>query len=168
MCVFPFFLFFFRRTIKSTIKPQKPKFCNSNNCTLCKNEIPCKATHYVYQFTCNHCTDNHNNKNKIYIGASRKPTVKRLGQHEASVRRFKDSTTLGQHMIECHSNLKPNIIPRRGKQDFTNLFKHFTPKIIKNGKDSLDVFVKEGMAIKYKSANLNNMSTNGFTTLPNI
>ena len=104
-------------------------------------------------------------KNKVYIGTSRKTTVKRLGQHEASVRRFNDSTTLGQHMIECHKDLKPPIIPRRGKPSFTNLFKHFTPKIIKNGKDTMDIYIKEGMAIKYKRPSLNNMFTNGFISL---
>ena len=104
----------------------------------------------------------------IYIGASRNPTVKRLGQHEASVRRFNDSTTLGQHMIEFHKNLKPTTIPKKGKPSFNNLFKHFTPKIIKNGKDTIDVFVKEGMAIKYNRPSLNNMNTNGFVSLPKI
>ena len=128
--------------------------------------MPCKSIHYVYQFTCNNCIDNiTEEKNKVYIGASRKAMVKRLGQHERSVRRFNDSTTLGQHMIESHQDLKPNTIPRRGKPDFNNLFKHFTPKILKNGKDTMDVYIKEGMAIKYKKPSLNNMSSNGFSSL---
>ena len=154
------------KTIKSLIKPITSKLCKSQECTLCLNNIPCKSTHYVYQFTCNNCTDEiTKKKNKVYIGTSRRTTVKRLGQHERSVRRFNDTTTLGQHMIECHQDLKPPIIPRRGTPSFTNLFKHFTPKIINYGKDTLDTYIKEGMAIKYKKPSLNNMFTNGFKSL---
>ena len=154
------------KTVKSMIKPRTSKLCNSEECILCQNEMPCNTSHYVYQFTCNNCIDNiTEEKNKVYIGASRKAMVKRLGQHERSVRRFNDSTTLGQHMIESHQDLKPNTIPRRGKPDFNNLFKHFTPKILKNGKDTMDVYIKEGMAIKYKKPSLNNMSSNGFSSL---
>ena len=98
------------RDVKSLIKPNKPKFCDSPGCILCTNEIPCKAKNYVYKFTCNHCEDKNGVKDKFYIGASRKVTVKRLKQHEASVRRYNNRTTLGQHMMEAHKDLKPPTI----------------------------------------------------------
>ena len=127
---------------------------------LCANDIPCKAKQYVYKFTCNHCTDKNKNKNKFYIGASRLVTVKRLKQHEASVRKYNDRTTLGQHMIAVHKNLKPNNESRT--VNFKNLFTHFKPEILRYGKNCLDTFLKEGIEIKYKKPNLNGMKTNGF------
>ena len=68
-------------------------------------------------------------------------------------------------MMDCHSTLRPGVIPRRGKVDFTNLFNHFSCKLIKEGKDLLDVFVKEGLAIRNNKPSLNNMVTNGFVGL---
>ena len=123
--------------------------------------MPCKTKHYVYEFTCNHCTDKDTNKKPVtYVGASRRTMVKRLGQHEASVRRFNDRTTIGEHMSKVHSNLKPNTIPRR--VNFNNLFKHFTPKLLHKGKDTLDTFLKENMHIKLTKPSMNTMLTNGF------
>ena len=65
-------------------------------------------------------------------------------------------------MIEKHPELKPRNIPRKGKVNFENLFKHFKPNIIKRGKDSLDLFIKEGLAIKAQRPPVNGMLTNGF------
>ena len=65
-------------------------------------------------------------------------------------------------MIEKHPELKPSYIPKKGKINFENLFKHFEPQLIKNGKDSLDVFIKEGLAIRAQRPPINGMFTNGF------
>ena len=148
------------RDVKSLIKPNKPKFCESPGCILCTNEIPCKSKNYVYKFTCNHCKDKNDVKDKFYIGASRKVTVKRLKQHEASVRRYNNRTTLGQHMMEAHKDLKPPSF--KNKVNFQNLFTHYKPEVIRYGKDCLDTFLKEGMEIKYQKPKLNQMMTNGF------
>ena len=158
------------KSIKSAIKKNRSKFCTSNNCILCTNKMPCKTTHYVYQFTCNHCTDkstnnNNNNNNKkpvTYIGASRRVMVKRLKQHEASVRRFNNRTTLGEHMISHHSHLNKSNNNHPPKVNFNNLFHHFTPKIIDRGTDTLNLFIKEGIHIKSSKPHINNMSTNGY------
>ena len=151
------------KSIKSAIKPHTSKFCTFNNCPLCINNMPCKTTHYVYKFTCNICTKNEPTKKPpTYIGASRRKMIKRLGAHEASVRRFNDSTSLGEHMIKTHSDLKPHTIPRRGKVDFKNLFNHFTPQVIKQGKDTLSTYIEEGLAIRAYKPDMNTMNTNGF------
>lgn len=92
--------------------------------------MPCKTTHYVYKFTCNHCPNNDPTiKPSTYIGASRRAMIKRLGAHEASVRRFNDRTSLGEHMVNSHGDLKPNTISRR--VDFKKRFTNFTPQVIK-------------------------------------
>ena len=153
------------KTLKSVLKPHHSKLCNLENCQLCKNNIPCKMKHFIYEFTCNHCTKNVTDnitkkKNNKYIGASRRIALKRLGEHEQSVRRFNNRTTLGQHMMEKHDNLKPKKFGRQS--DFKNLFTHFKPRILKTCKDSLGTFVTEGLAIKYNKPSLNNMQGNGF------
>ena len=151
------------KSIKTSIKPQKSKSCTSNNCILCTNKMPCQTSHYVYELTCKLCTDNStNNKPVSYVGASRRIMVKRLGQHEASFRRFNDRTSIGEHMIKHHKDLKPKNIPKKGRVNFNNLFQHFTPKIIHKGKDTLDLYLKEGIHIKKNRPSVNTMHTNGF------
>ena len=83
----------------------------------------------MYKFTCNHCKDKNDVKDKFYIGASSKVTVKRLKQHEASVRRYNNRTTLGQHMMEVHKDLKPPSF--KNKVNFQNLFTHYKPEVIR-------------------------------------
>ena len=63
-------------------------------------------------------------------------------------------------MINSHIDLIPNTISR--KVDFKNLFSNFTPQIIKHGKDTLDLFIQEGLAIRASKPTINTMSTNGF------
>ena len=146
--------------LKSMLKPKSSKLCNQENCHLCTNDIPCKLKHFVYEFTRNHCTKTVNTENNKYIGASRRVARERLGEHEQAVRKFNTRTTLGQHMVEKHSNLKPSTLGKR--TDFKNLFTHFTPKILSRCKDSLATFVTEGLAIKDNKPSLNNCQGNGF------
>lgn len=130
---------------------------------FCKNDVPCKSKHNVYKFTCNNRTNGSTGKREdFYIGGSRRVIPKRFKEHEGSVRRFTKATSLGLHMIEKHPELKPSYIPKKGKINFENLFKHFEPQLIKNGKDSLDVFIKEGLAIRAQRPPINGMFTNGF------
>ena len=60
------------------------------------------------------------------------------------------------------NELKPSHILRKGKVNFQNLFNQFEPQILKNGKDCLDVFIKEGLAIKAQRPPINGMLTNGY------
>ena len=46
--------------------------------------------------------------------------------------------------------------------NFNNLFTIFKPEIIKYGYDTMDVYVKEEIIIKYARPTLNNILTNGF------
>ena len=147
-------------SIKSLIKPKKSKICTTPECIPCKNNIPCQDTHYIYKFTCNLCPKpSNNNKPNAYIGASRRKLIKRLKEHEASARRFNDRTSLGEHMLKVHDNLKPTTFPR---PDLNTFFKNFTCQIINHGKDTLDTFLKENLAIKSQKPQLNTMSTNGY------
>ena len=86
--------------------------------------------------------------------------MKRLTEHEASVRRFNKRTTPGQHMCTEHYDLKGDNI--KNKVDLESFMHHFKPEIVKKGKDTLDVFIKEGLCLKYDKPTLNNMQTNGF------
>ena len=145
------------------IKPKESKYCQDENCIFCKNEVPCGSKQNVYKFTCNNCTnDNDGGKEQFYIGGSRRVISRRFGEHESSVRRFTKAPSLGLHMIEKHPELKPSHIPKRGKVNFENLFKQFKPQILKNGKDTLENFILEGMAIKSERPPLNGMLTNGY------
>ena len=151
------------KSIKSLIKPNKSKICTSQNCIPCKNNMPCEDTHYIYKFSCNNCpspSNDHNTKPNFYVGASRRKLNKRLKEHEASVRRFNTRTSLGEHMVKFHEDLKPNTIKR--KTDYNAFFTNFTGQIIDHGRDTLDTFLKENMAIKALKPKINTMLTNGF------
>ena len=125
--------------------------------------MPCQTTHYVYELTCNLCTDKSTNKKPVsYVGASRRRMVKILGQHEASFRRSNDRTSVGEHMIKHHKELEPKDMPRRGRINFNNLFQHFKPKIIHKAKDTLDLYLKEGIHIQRNKPHINTMHTNVF------
>ena len=125
--------------------------------------MPCQTTHYVYELTCNLCTDKSSNKKPVsYVGASRRRMVKILRQHEASFRRFNDRTSVGEHMIKHHKELEPKDMPRRGRINFNNIFQHFKPKIIHKGKDTLDLYLKEGIHIQRNKPHINTMHTNVF------
>ena len=95
-----------------------------------------------------------------YIGASRRPPAKRMLEHEASARRFNKRTSVGQHMIKCHGDLKPSKIER--KTSLPNFLQTFTPEIVARGRDTLDTFIREGLAIRDRKPTMNNCSSNGF------
>ena len=98
-----------------------------------------------------------------YIGCSRRNVVVRMGNHEASVRRFNDRTTAGQHMINFHPELRTSAADvKRGTVNFNNLFENFTPKILCKCRETLDTYIWEGIHIRERKPALNNMCSNGF------
>ena len=124
--------------------------------------MPCGSKHNVYKFTCTNCTnESTGGKEQFYIGGSRRVIPKRFKEHEGSVRRF-TKASLGLHMIEKHPELKPSHMPKKGKVNFENLFRRFKPQLIKNGKDTLENLILEGMAIRSEKPHINGMLTNGF------
>ena len=89
----------------------------------------------------------------------------RTKNHEGSVRRFNDRTSLGLHMITAHNDLRPVEIKRRGTVDLKKFFKSFSPKIIKRGHDTLDTYLWEGLMIEELQPSLNTMKYNGFLSI---
>ena len=144
-------------SVKSLIKKPTPRLCDSEDCLLCPLDVPCRAKHHVYSITCNLCGPDEVSQ---YIGASRRPPAKRMLEHEASARRFNKRTSVGQHMIKCHGDLKPSKIER--KTSLPNFLQTFTPEIVARGRDTLDTFIREGLAIRDRKPTMNNCSSNGF------
>ena len=68
--------------------------------------------------------------------------------------------TIGQHMVECRSDLKPDRITR--KVDIGGFLENFDAAIIDHGRDTLETFIREGLCIRDMSPSLNNMNSNGF------
>ncbi len=75
------------RSVRSLINDEKVNTCK---CELCNAGIDCDTRHFVYQASCNKCGDQ-------YIGASRRPILNRIQEHESSVRINNARTTLGHH-----------------------------------------------------------------------
>ena len=147
------------KELKSIIRESPTLTCQDINCILCKSNIPCKTSNYVYKFKFNNCPTS----SKDYIGCSRKFVDQRFEQHESSVRRYNNITALGQHMCTAHPDLKiPAADVKRGTIDMSNFLKNFTPEILKSCKDTLDTYLWEGLMIRDKKPSLNNMQTNGF------
>ena len=135
-------------------KKNPKKICS---CILCSNNIPCHISNVVYKLSCKNCKDT----NSFYIGATARKTIKRLEEHEHSVRKFNKRTTSGEHMALKHKRNKPRkSLPNQ--INFKNLLKHYKVEILKTCKDPLECFISEGLYIKKLSPNLNNHLENGF------
>ena len=149
------------RSIKSLIKPTTDQSCSRVNCYLCSNNMPCKTTHYVYELTCASCPEENY---PAYIGCSRRCVPKRMGQHEASVRRRNDENTPADHMLTTHplpDSAPP--VPRRGKPDFPSFFSNWKPQILRKCRDTLDAYLWEGLKINQLKPSINKYPNNGFT-----
>ena len=149
------------RSIKSLIKPTTDQSCSRVNCYLCSNNMPCKTTHYVYELTCASCPEENY---PAYIGCSRRCVPKRMGQHEASVRRRNDENTPANHMLTTHplpDSAPP--VPRRGKPDFPSFFSNWKPQILRKCRDTLDAYLWEGLKINQLKPSINKYPNNGFT-----
>ena len=138
------------KSVKSLIRQNSSGSCT---CILCQNKTPCNKRNFVYSAQCKKC-------NELYVGASRRPSLERFGEHEHSTRKFNDRTTLGQHLLEKHINSKPNIIPN--KVSFQNLLNNYSLKIEKSAKDTLDLFIKENIQLQKLKPKINNYTGNGF------
>lgn len=145
------------KSVKSLIKKSTTQSCDEKDCLLCQRDVPCGMKHHVYSLTCNLCEPS---EQAVYIGASRRPPIKRLMEHEASARRFNKRTSVGQHLVRNHGDLKPAHIERKPRLD--NFFEYFTPNIVARGRDTLDTFIREGLAIRDSKPTMNNCSSNGF------
>lgn len=133
------------------------KTMNSCDCTLCKSDLECSTSHFVYQADCNKC-------GKQYIGASRRPLISRMKEHESSFRLNNNRTTLGQHAMEHRkeSNETERYTPKQGVRNFEKFLEYYDVKVVKKCKDTLETFINEGMIINKHNPKLNNMQSNGF------
>ena len=140
--------------------------CHDTNCCLCNIGFSCKAGHHVYSFGCNFCNKSTTITNEqLYNGASRRRPIRRLKEHEASTRLWNKRSALGIHMINNHPDLQPTteqLKNLKGKVDFGTFLTRFTPSILYHGKDTLDVFINEGLYIRDNKPKMNNNLSNGF------
>ncbi len=97
-----------------------------------------------------------------YIGASRRPVLGRLQEHESSYRLNNDRTTLGQHEAEHRNEDGESYEPTRGTRNFGKFFHQYDVNIRKRCRDTLETFISEGMLIVNEKPKLNNMLRNGF------
>ena len=141
------------RSVRSLINSPKEASCQ---CELCMADIDCSTRHYVYKAKCTKCGD-------LYVGASRRPIKGRISEHESSFRLNNGRTSLGQHAAEHRRMDNPKYKPKAGKRDFETFFKHFEFSIEERCKDTLDTFIREGLAIDRIKPKINNMCGNGFT-----
>ena len=118
--------------------------------------VPRESRHFVYQANCNECGDQ-------YIGASRRPILNRIQEHESSFRINNDRTTLGQHAAKHRHNDGTIYVPTTGTRNFESFFKQYSFDVVKKCKDTLETFINEGMLITSTKPKLNNMLRNGFT-----
>ena len=139
--------------VRSLINSPKEASCQ---CELCMADIDCSTRHYVYKAKCTKCGE-------LYVGASRRPIKGRISEHESSFRLNYGRTSLGQHAAEHRRMDNPKYKPITGKRDFETFFKHFEFSIEERCKDTLDTFVREGLAINRIKPKINNMCGNGFT-----
>ena len=110
----------------------------------------------VYQAKCLTC-------NELYIGATGRNAKDRILEHESSIRCRNNRSTLGQHTQTHGPETRSKAIQKRSrKPDLKNLLKIYEFSKLAKGKDVLEVFIREGIAIQKHRPNLNNMSGNGF------
>ena len=143
------------RSVRSLISgtPVKEKNCQ---CELCNADIDCTTRHYVYKARCTKCGD-------LYIGASRRPVKGRINEHESSFRLNNSRTTLGHHAAEHRRQDDPHYTPASGKRDLNKFLENYEFGILERCKDTLDTFIREGLAIERIKPKINNMCGNGFT-----
>ena len=144
-------------SIENLIKPSTGNIpCHNPTCPFCPRNIPCNLTHYVYKLQCTTCPSNN-----FYVGCSRRVVTKRMGNHEASVRRHNMRTTPGQHMLTTHPETKGEEL-KRGAVDIEKLFQKWKPEILYKARDTLDTYLWEGIFIRDLDPTLNNVKQNGF------
>ena len=130
----------------STIKSQHPSKGDCE-CTVCQLGIKCHNRNFVYQAECKGC-------DKVYVGGSSRPAKKRILEHASAVRLDSQTnrSSLAKHNLEIHE---------KENNDISKMFK-FT--ILEKGKDGVDTFIREGLALKKgnQKNHINEMMENGF------
>ena len=143
------------RTVKSEVKSAlvrkvaPPPTCN---CRLHQAELPCNMRNVVYKATCRHCSQD-------YIGATARPLAKRVDEHEASQRLGNNRSTLGKHLVTTHPSAVTGV---KYSRDFEKFFENYDFRVLERGRDSLDTFLRENLAIQRERPGLNQNQTNGF------
>ena len=117
-------------------------------CQSCKNKFPCTSRDMVYQATCKFCKES-------YLGATGRMGDQRFKEHEASVRRENDASSIGKHILDKHSQIDSYEV-----RDINNYYEF---SILKHCKDTFEAFLSEDILIKTKKPAINNMTGNGFT-----
>ena len=79
----------------------------------------------------------------------------RFKEHEASVRRENDASSIGKHILDKHSQIDSYEV-----RDINNYYEF---SILKHCKDTFEAFLSEDILIKTKKPAINNMTGNGFT-----
>ena len=141
------------KSLKSMIKGKMVNPCGS---VLCEVGIKCNEQNIVYQAKCLTC-------NELYIGATGRYAKDRILEHEQSTRCRNNRSTLGQHIQTHGQETHSKAIQKRSrKPDLKNFLKIYEFTKLAKGKDVLEVFIREGIAIHKYKPNLNNQSGNGF------
>ena len=143
-------------SLQSMIMQRQEPTCD---CQLCKElegkNASCCEKHVIYEATCKLCR-------QTYRGVSNRFLVKRMEEHEASVRLANTRTALGTHFREHYINGDPVPITAI-KPSLDNLLSSYTIKKIDKGKDSIEAYIKEGLRIKETKPMLNEKLENGWT-----
>ena len=87
--------------------------------------------------------------------------MKRLKEHEASIRLGNNRTALGPHYIKHQLEQDPVPIYTE-KPDIENLLAADKLKIIDKGRDSIEGYIKEGLHIRQLKPILNEKLENGW------
>lgn len=122
------------------------------NCPIHQADLQCNTRNVIYQATCQHCQGR-------YIGATARPLVHRISEHEASTRLGNSRSTLGEHIRSAHPHVPTGT---RGVRDYEQFFRNFDFKIIGKGRDALGTFLRENQLIIDVQPELNIMKSNGF------
>jgi hypothetical protein len=127
------------------------------DCLLCKEgeDVSCCEKHVIYEATCKLCHEK-------YRGVCNRFLVKRMEEHEYSVRKANTKSALGTHFRD-HLIAGDPVPITSNKPSLENLLSSYTIKKIDKGKDSIEAYIKEGLRIKETKPMLNEKLENGWT-----
>ena len=136
-------------SLRNRVAPQQQCKCPLHN-----HNIPCKVSHVVYQATCTRC-------NERYIGATGRPIINRLQEHENSARLGYSRTRLGEHLSDKH----PQAVlgnTTSGRRNWQSFFRNFDVKILDHSRDSLGIFLLENHYLEKNQPEINIQTQNGY------
>lgn len=109
--------------------------CNIRNCYF-KNESFCRKKNVIYELTCLICKER-------YIGETKRELHHRLNEHvRHTVQGNITNSAFAEHYQKLHHN---NKIPEPP----------FSVKILDNGRDSADCFIREATSIRKEKPSIN-------------